>query len=95
MVRRNPTNAAARFGLANELMKAQLWDEAGEHLREYLTSHEDEGNGWGRLADILERQGDTAAAREALETGARKATQHGHPSLASEFEMRIEELDDA
>lgn len=93
MVRRNPSNSAARFGLANELMKEELWDEAAEHLRAYLASHDDEGNGWGRLAEILERQGDTAGAREALTTGMERAARHGHPGMAAEFEARIEELD--
>ena len=36
MVAKNPANALARFGLANEAMKAQLYEEAAEHLRVYL-----------------------------------------------------------
>ena len=94
MVRRNPRNSAGRFGLANELMKAELWEEAAAHLREYLASHEDEGNGWGRLAEVLVRLGDRPGAREALVTGVDAAQRFGHPGMAAEFEMRIEELDD-
>ncbi|MBK6489157.1 MAG: hypothetical protein IPF98_20425 [Gemmatimonadetes bacterium] len=44
MVSRSPANAVARFGLANELIKAELWAEAAEHLRLYLASYDDDGN---------------------------------------------------
>lgn len=94
MVARNPGNAMARFGLANELLKAQLWDEAGTELRAYLDAHSDEGNGWGRLADVLTHQGKSAEAREALVRGIEAAERHGHPGMAAEFQARIEELDD-
>src|SRR5690606_28307022 len=95
MVARNPDNALARFGLANELLKEELWVEAGDELRAYLAGHEDEGNGWGRLAEALEKQGRTDEAREALRTGIDSANRHGHPGMAADFEMRLEELDDA
>lgn len=94
MVARNPENAMARFGLANELLKAQEWDEAGRELRAYLDAHADEGNGWGRLAEVLVRQGKPAEAREALTTGVEAAERHGHPGMAADFRARIEELDD-
>jgi tetratricopeptide (TPR) repeat protein len=51
MVARNPGNALARFGLANELLKAQLWEEGADQLRQYLATHDDEGNAYGRLAE--------------------------------------------
>jgi predicted Zn-dependent protease len=94
MVRRSPQNPAARFGLANELMKAELWEEAATHLREYLASHEDEGNGWGRLAEVLVRLGDVPGAREALDAGIQAANRFGHPGMAADFEIRLEEMDD-
>ena len=34
MVARAPDNMLARFGLANELLKAGAWAEAAEQLRE-------------------------------------------------------------
>ena len=94
MVAKNPNNALARFGLANEAMKAQLYEEAAEQLRIYLTSHDDEGNGYGRLADALLHLGRTEEAREALQRGVEAARRYGHPTMANEFEARLEELGD-
>ena len=93
MVEKSPDNALARFGLANELLKAGLHAEAADQLRAYLARHDDEGNGWGRLAEALAATGDADGAREALRTGIAASNRHGHPGMASEFEMRLEELD--
>ena len=92
MVAKNPNNALARFGLANEAMKAQLNNEAAEQLRIYLASHDDEGNGYGRLADALVHLGQLDEAREALRRGVDAAQRFGHPTMANEFEAWIVEL---
>lgn len=92
MVARAPDNALARFGLANEAMKAGLWDEAREHLEAYLARHDDEGNGWGRLAECLERAGRAGEARAALEKGIAASYRHGHPGMAAELEEKLEAL---
>ncbi|MGZ8415262.1 MAG: hypothetical protein ACXW05_21240 [Gemmatirosa sp.] len=94
MVAQRPDNALARFGLANELLKAQLWEEAVEQLRVYLDAYDDEGNGWGRLAEALIALERTDEARDALRKGIAASQRFGHPGMASEFEARIEELDD-
>lgn len=92
MLARNPANALAHFGLATEAAKAGLHEEAVEHLRAYLTMHEDEGNAFGRLADSLLALGRPDEAREALERGIAAAGAHGHPSMAAEFEEKLDEL---
>ena len=51
LVARSPNNSAARFGLANELLKAGQWAEAREQLEAYLAATDDEGNAWGKLAE--------------------------------------------
>lgn len=94
MVTKNPDNALARFGLANEALKAQLYDEAREHLETYLASYDDEGNGYGRLAEALEKLGRRAEAKDALRRGIASSHRFGHPGMASEFEARLEELDE-
>jgi len=94
MVARQPDNALARFGLANEALKSGLYDEAREHLEEYLGRYDDEGNGYGRLAEALIHLGRTDDARAVLRRGIEASRRFGHPSMASEFEARIEELDD-
>ena len=93
MVAKNPTNALARFGLANEALKAQLYEEAAEHLRVYLDRHEDEGNAYGRLAEALVQLGRHNEARAALRQGIEAAGRFGHPGMVSEFEARLDELE--
>ena len=93
MVQKHPSNALARFGLANEALKAQLYEEAAEHLRVYLDSHQDEGNGYGRLAEALIRIDRFDEARAALRDGIEASDRHGHPGMVSEFEARLEELE--
>ena len=93
MVAKNPNNPLARFGLANEALKAQLYDEAAENLRLYLDAHTDEGNGYGRLAEALVQLGRVDEARAALRHGIEASRRFGHPSMANEFEARLEELE--
>lgn len=92
LVARAPGNAAARFGLANELLKAGEWAEAREQLEAYLAATDDEGNAWGKLAEAHERLGDRERAREALRRGVEASNRHGHPGMAAEFEERLEQL---
>ena len=94
MVAKSPQNPLARFGLANECLKAGLYEEAVEHLRAYLAMHDDEGNAYGRLAEALDKLGRAREARVALRAGIEAAQQHGHPGMASEFETRLEEMGD-
>jgi predicted Zn-dependent protease len=93
MVAKNPANALARFGLANEALKAQLYEEAAENLRVYLSSHDDEGNGYGRLAEALIKLGRVEEARAALRDGIAASDRFGHPGMVNEFEARLEELE--
>ena len=95
MVAQHPDNVLARFGLANELLKAQLWEEAAEQLRLYLARHDDEGNGWGRLGEALAALGRPDEARDAFRRGVEASHRYGHVGMANELEARIEELDDA
>lgn len=95
MVAQHPGNALARFGLANELLKERQWEEAAEQLRTYLGAYDDEGNGWGRLAEALVALDRRDEARDALQRGIAASRRNGHPGMASEFEARLEELDDA
>jgi E3 SUMO-protein ligase RanBP2 len=92
MVVKSPTNALARFGLANEAIKEGLWAEAAEQLEAYLDLYDDEGNGFGRLAEAYTKLGRTDDARRSLERGVKAAEKYGHPSMASELRQRMEEL---
>lgn len=94
MVEKNPGNALARFGYANELLKAKRWADAAAQLEAYLANYEDEGNGWGRLAEARAAVGDVEGAKAALRTGIAASNRFGHPGMAGEFEARIEELEE-
>jgi predicted Zn-dependent protease len=94
MLAKNPSNVLARFGLANELLKERQWAEAAEQLQTYLAHYDDEGNGWGRLAEALVALDRRDEAREALRQGIAASRRFGHPSMAGELEMRLEELDE-
>ena len=95
MVARDPANPLARFGLANEALKAGLYEEARDQLERYLAAYDDEGNGYGRLAEALVRLDRLDEARDALRRGIAASHRFGHPSMAADFEARLEELDDA
>ncbi len=95
MVAKNPGHALARFGLANELLKAELWEEAAEQLRLYLAAHDDEGNAYGRLAEACQALGRQEEARDALRRGIAAAERFGHPGMASELAGRLEDLEDS
>ena len=95
MVARDPANPLARFGLANEALKAGLYEEARDQLERYLAAYDDEGNGYGRLAEALVRLDRLDEARDALRRGIEASRRFGHPTMAADFEARLEELDDA
>lgn len=92
MVAKHPDNVLARFGLANEALKAGEWEEARAQLEVYLSKYDDEGNGWGRLAEALEKLGRTDEARAALEKGIAASRRFGHGGMAAELEERLEQL---
>jgi predicted Zn-dependent protease len=94
MIAKNPANALARFGLANELMRAGEYAEAREALTAYLGMHDDEGAAYRLLAQACEHLGLGDEARDAYRRGVDAARRHNHPSMADEFEARLEELED-
>ncbi len=94
MVARAPNNALARFGLANELLKAGQLEEGATELATYLAHHDDEGAGWLRYADTLHTLGRDDDARAAIAKGTAAAERFGHATLVGEFEARLDEWAD-
>jgi tetratricopeptide (TPR) repeat protein len=92
MLEKNPKDARAHFGLAAEYEKQNDWQKVVDHLRTYLGLMDDQGNAWGRLGHALSQLGDRAEAIEAYRRGVVQARQHGHPSMAMEFEETVEQL---
>ncbi len=92
MLNDDPNNPTIRFGLANELLKHERFEEASDELKAYLSQADDEGNAYGKLAQALERLGRIDEAREAYQQGIAAANRHGHPGMAQDFEMALEDL---
>ena len=91
MVAKNPANHQAHFGLANEAVKEGLLDEALRHYEAYLAGFDDEGNGWARMADVLDQLGRDGDAIEARRRGIEAAERHGHPGMAAELRDQLDD----
>jgi Flp pilus assembly protein TadD len=92
LVQEDPGIPRARFAYANELLRAERWEEAVAELRAYLALAEDEGNAWGRLAEALTRLGRPDEAADAYLTGIDQALAHGHSGMADDFRAALEAL---
>ncbi|MBA2501588.1 MAG: tetratricopeptide repeat protein [Pyrinomonadaceae bacterium] len=90
MLESDPENTMVRFGLANELLKADRYEEAVGALNDYLTRADDEGAAYGMLARALEKLKRHDEARGAYERGIEAAEKHGHPSMAEDYSMTLE-----
>ena len=94
MVVKDPRNPLARFGLASELMKAEQHEEARSVLLDYLKMHDDEGAAYRLLALANEKLGRLEEAKEAYRRGIEVAERHGHPGMADEYRLKLEDLDE-
>ncbi|MCI0388132.1 MAG: tetratricopeptide repeat protein [Acidobacteria bacterium] len=92
MLNDDPNNTTIRFGLANELLKLERFEEAANELKTYLSQTDDQGNAYGKLAQALERLGRIEEAREAYQQGIAAANRHKHPGMAQDFEMALNDL---
>lgn len=90
MLESDPENSLVRFGLANEYLKAERYEEAISALNDYLQRADDEGAAFGMLARAFEKTGQRERAREAYERGIEAARLHGHPSMADEYQQTLE-----
>src|SRR5919199_1021127 len=86
----DPGNTSVLFGLAKEYEKAGQHEELVETLKDYLAHADDEGNAYGMLARAFERLGRREEARSAYERGIEAATRHGHPGMAEDYRMTLE-----
>ena len=93
MLAQRPDDARLRFGLALEYLRDGRTERAVQELRAYLEASDDEGNAWGRLGEALHTLGRTTEARDAYERGIEGAERHGHPTMADEFRVALDDLD--
>lgn len=93
MLAADPENTMVRFGLANEYLKAEQYDEAITELNEYLNRADDEGAAYGMLARAYLKAGRPDDARRAYKRGVDVAASHGHPSMAEDYRLTLAEMD--
>jgi predicted Zn-dependent protease len=89
MLLSDPDNTVVRFGLANEYLKAEQYEDAIAALKDYLERADDEGAAYGMLARAYEKVGRRDEARGAFERGIKAAESHGHPSMAEDYRMTL------
>jgi predicted Zn-dependent protease len=90
MLESDPENSLVRFGLANEYLKEERYEEAIAALNDYLQRADDEGAAFGMLARAYEKTGRREEAREAYQRGIEAANLHGHPSMAEDYRQTLE-----
>jgi predicted Zn-dependent protease len=92
MLADNPDNPTGLLALANEYGKVERYEDEAAVLERYVSKHEDEGNAWGRLGEVLGRLGREDEARAAYERGIRQAEKYGHSGMADELRQALIEL---
>jgi tetratricopeptide (TPR) repeat protein len=89
MLADNPDNPTGLLALANEYQKAERYEDEAAVLERYVASHEDEGNAYGRLGDVLSRLGRKDEARAAYEKGIQQAERFGHSGMAEDLRLAL------
>ena len=92
MLQSDPVNSSILFGLAKEYEKVGQTAEMIETLERYLAIADDEGNAFGMLARAYEKAEQRDQAKETYQRGIDAATKHGHPSMAEEYRVTLEEF---
>jgi predicted Zn-dependent protease len=92
MLANDPDNTMVLFGLANEYLKNDEQTKGIKALEDYIEKSDDEGAAFGMLSKAYEDAGDIEKAVKLLEEGIEAALSHGHPTMAGEFNERLESL---
>lgn len=94
MLADNPDNPTGLLALSNEYHKAGRYEDEAAVLERYVQVHDDEGNAYARLGDVLSRLGREEEARAAYERGIVQAEKHGHSGMAEDLRFAIAQLDE-
>ena len=92
MLAADPENTMVMFGLAKEYEKLGEHGEVIRVLETYLSKTADEGNAYGTLANAYLQSGNPEKAFEIYQKGIEVSNAHGHPSMANEYRMTLEDL---
>ena len=94
MLADNPESPTGLLALANEYRKAGRDEDEAAILERYTAAHEDEGNAYLRLGEVLERLGRESDARTAYERGIHQAEKFGHTGMAEDLRIAFIGLGD-
>jgi predicted Zn-dependent protease len=92
MLAENPDNPTGLLALANEYGKAERYGDEAAVLERYVATHEDEGNAYARLGEVLARLGRKDEAREAYERGIGQSEKFGHSGMAEDLRVALAQL---
>lgn len=87
MLADNPENPTGLLALANEYKKAGRDEDEAVVLKRYVEAHEDEGNAYLRLGEVLTKLGRKDEAREAYGAGIGQAEKFGHSGMAEDLRL--------
>lgn len=94
MLADNPDNPTGLMALANEYGKAGRGEDEAAVLKRYVEGHEDEGNAYLRLGEVLSDLGRHDEARGVYEQGVRQAEKHGHSGMADDLRLALRRLNE-
>ncbi len=94
MLAGNPDNPTGLLALANEYQKAERYEDEAAVLERYVATHEDEGNAYARLGEVLARLGRKDEARKAYERGIGQSEKFGHSGMAEDIRLALIELNE-
>ncbi len=92
MLADNPDNPTGLLALANEYGKVERYEDEAVVLERYVANHEDEGNAYARLGEVLRRLGREDEARAAYEAGIQQAEKFGHSGMAEDLRLALIQL---
>jgi tetratricopeptide (TPR) repeat protein len=92
ILRQNPTDAFARYGLAMEFSNAGKVDQAVEEFGKLLSVHPDYTAGYFMCAQTLARADRVEEARKMLADGILSAKRTSNAHAQSEMEAMLSEL---
>ena len=88
----DPSDVDLLYMIGNELFRERRYVEALEWLGRYTEKGSDVGAAFGLMADCCAELGQADEARAALGWGIEAARRAGHPTMAGEFQARLDDM---
>jgi predicted Zn-dependent protease len=93
MLAENPDNPTGLLALANEYGKAERYEDEAATLQRYVAKHDDEGNAYLRLGEVLTQLEREDEARIAYEEGIKQAGRFEHDGMVEQMRAGLESLE--